>query len=85
MKKVPARIQIRAGSHPHWMAMMGPMIGAAPAMDVLARRHELHPVHVHLCGRRLVWVRLDDFAVDVLGIDAVPDEKNHKPQDQNND
>ncbi len=34
MKKAPIKIQARAGSHPHWIAIMGPIIGAAPAMDL---------------------------------------------------
>ena len=34
MKMVPITIQTRAGSQPQYAATQGPMIGAAPAIDV---------------------------------------------------
>ena len=34
IKMVPKTIQINAGSQPQYAAMQGPMMGAAPAMEV---------------------------------------------------
>ena len=47
--------------------------------DVLTGGHELHSIHKHLGWSGLLGVRLNNFRIDVLGIEAVTDEKNDKP------